>query len=159
MYSTEQVRGLLREQKNICANILIDKNDSANVGDMWDAPEPTLTPDGIKSPLPDNCIISPQYDRHGYLNGGYVVKGGIIRGHIDQRGEAGAEGCVGVRVEPPDKLENIKDVEIYNPKYEKRGNASFLIGGDIVFKNGMKIGEVNKDNNISIGYYGTKGCE
>jgi hypothetical protein len=104
MYTTEQVRGLLREQKSICANILIEKNGTANVGDMWNAPEPKLDPDNIKPPLPDNCIINPHYDRKGYLDGGLVVKGGIITGHIDPRGEEGVQGFTG---ENPTLVEQI----------------------------------------------------
>ena len=112
MYTAEQVRGLLRQQKNICANILIEKNGKATVGDMWDAPEPELSADGIRPPLPDNCIINPHYDRKGYLDGGLIVEGGIIRGHIDAKGEEGPQGCAGVTIATVNSSENIKESEV-----------------------------------------------
>jgi hypothetical protein len=51
----------------------------------------------------------------------------------------------------------IRDVEIANPKTEIREGKSYLIGGDIVFKNGMIIGKVDKENNISFGITGKTG--
>ena len=60
---------------------------------------------------------------------------------------------------PPKEDDTIKDVEIKNPKFEIRENASYLIGGDIIFKNGAIIGKVDKINTFSIGYTGTKGAE
>ena len=51
----------------------------------------------------------------------------------------------------------IRGVEIANPKYEIREGKSYLIGGDITFKNGMIIGKIDKDNQHSIGMTGTTG--
>lgn len=49
----------------------------------------------------------------------------------------------------------IRDVEIRNPKTEIREGQSYLIGGDITFKNGAIIGKIDKDNTHSIGTTGT----
>lgn len=59
----------------------------------------------------------------------------------------------------PPKDNTIKYVEIKNPKYETREGIPYLISGDIVFINGMKIGEANKDNKCSIGCVGVYGIK
>ncbi len=95
MYSADQVRVLLTQQKLICANILIEKNGKANFGDILNANTPDIAPDLIPKSLPDDCIINPHFDCNGYLDGGYLVKNGIIVGHIDPRGEKGEIGKTG----------------------------------------------------------------
>lgn len=40
-----------------------------------------------------HCVLNPHYDNKGRLDGGTVISGGKIIGHIDPSGE---EGCLGV---------------------------------------------------------------
>lgn len=40
-----------------------------------------------------HCVLNPHYDNKGRLDGGTVISGGKITGHIDPSGE---EGCPGV---------------------------------------------------------------
>ena len=56
-----------------------------------------------------------------------------------------------------EEKDTIRDVEITNPKFEIREGHSYLIGGDITYKNGMIIGGVDKDNTHSIGTTGKMG--
>ena len=58
---------------------------------------------------------------------------------------------------PPETEDRLTNITIERPKFETRNGESFLIGGDIIFFNGMKIGEVNPVNNHSIGITGTNG--
>ena len=39
------------------------------------------------------CILNPHYDKEGRLNGGIIISGGKIIGHIDPCGE---KGCLGL---------------------------------------------------------------
>lgn len=43
-----------------------------------------------------NTIINPHYDANGRLDGGTVISGGVIRGHIDPAGEQGCSGVDGI---------------------------------------------------------------
>lgn len=43
-----------------------------------------------------NCILNEHYDNRGRLDGGIIIDGGVIRGHIDPKGEEGYPGVVGI---------------------------------------------------------------
>ena len=43
-----------------------------------------------------NCILNEHYDDRGRLDGGIIISGGVIRGHIDPKGEEGCAGFIGI---------------------------------------------------------------
>lgn len=43
-----------------------------------------------------NCILDEHYDDRGRLDGGIIISGGIVRGHVDSKGEEGFPGVVGI---------------------------------------------------------------
>lgn len=44
---------------------------------------------------PFDGIHKPHHHKDGYLDGGTIIQNGIVIGHIDPRGEKGAEGISG----------------------------------------------------------------
>jgi len=43
-----------------------------------------------------HCILQPHHDNRGRLDGGTIISGGKIMGHIDPCGERGALGSPGI---------------------------------------------------------------
>ena len=43
----------------------------------------------------DKVILQPHWDKNGYLDGGIIVEEGVVKGHIDPRGEPGPSGFIG----------------------------------------------------------------
>jgi hypothetical protein len=55
------------------------------------------------------AILSPHFDSHGRLDGGTIINGGKIVGHIDPTGEPGTPGISGVNTPTPTQNETTKE--------------------------------------------------